>query len=1449
MSQCKHNTGYAPSPLESVPSIGWHAAIPPVGRIMSIASYCLRMVFAVVVLSLSLCLKAQCYRVGDVVTNVDGSRGLVFYLNPDDSGGWMVALDDAVGSAYWGTRFDVPAIDNRDPVSNSMLLSDTAGYANTVALLAYFEGVSGNYAVRNVDVAHGWYVPTAAQLSVLYASLVDIEPLFALHGGTTPNATRYWSSSERDATRAWMVYFTNGHFYGDELKTASAAVRAVRTFSYDTTPFDTTLTYVWNTGDTTPSIEVSPTMTTRYSVSTTNRYGCGNSASHLVVVGNERPQHIYDTVCVGTAYRKYGFDLSADATAAPGLLTRTDTLTDSDCYAVVTLHLYVVATYSEVLDTFVCDGSDFLYNGVSYTDSGVYDQTFTAVNGCDSVVTLHLSTAATYALETFDTVCSDQTVDFGNRTCGQSGVYRYHFTTAQGCDSMVLLHLMVHPIEATDRCDTVCPGTAVSFADTLYSIPGSYSHTYSTVHGCDSMVTLHLVNYETLHLTILGDTLLCQDQVGSGTARLDLGSFPVVSYLWSTGDTTSDIAVTMPGWYGVTTTDTNGCVDSTVVWVDMVAPPLLTIDDIDFCLGNIGQVGPGADFELAVALGGGDCRLSVGSSVSGDTGVCALTSAILSGPWCSPTSPTSWQLQPPTWVVRDTAVDYTLHYADRYGCQYDTMFPISYHQPTERSECDTVVENLMPVQYGGASFYTDVADTLFVFTDRYGCDSVVHYSLHVLRNSRSVVDTEVCDIALPLWWRGHLYMTAGSAFDTLANSVGADSVVELRLSINPSYYLYDSVVTCDAYFWHDSLYRTSTSEGNCPSVMLATDMGCDSVRALLLTLHYANAATVYDTMAESVLPYRYHTHLLWGDTVLTNIHLTNAYGCDSVVEYHLIVNRNVYDTVDSTVCSQALPFVWDGHNFHSQGSCIDTLVSHNGADSIVLMRLWVNMDFAVDRYDTICQGDTLDFYGTVCVQTGTYSHHFQTVDGCDSLIRLHLIVMPSYRFDFYDTVYIGTQRPFEGHLCDTTGEYAYSYTTEWGCDSLRVLHLIAERTVRLDSTVCVNQLPLLWNGVLFAAAGVETAVFADYLGYDSTVVMTLTVLDTSRSDTSAVGCGLFRWNGETYYATGQYTYTGHNALGCDSTAHLVLEIRPNVYDTVSDTFCAGAVYLFAGSYLSQPGVYADTLASANGCDSVVSLVLQQLDYPEVSIAEEHTCSPPLYTLTPRMTEGTLFHWSSDPVDSTTAWDDSLLLANPQQPTRYILTADYRERPLCPASDTLLLMPIVPVTAAVDIIPSVLTFDNPDFEAVDLSTGNTFRYWYVDGMPYADSLSEQIQYSLHLQDDTVVVVLVAANDLCADTVRRLVPLHRTAIYFPNVFTPTQYTNTLFAAKGVGIEHFELWVYTRTGSLVYHSTDINRSWDGTSQGHACPQGVYVYKCRYRSRWSNGYQTATGTVTLLR
>ena len=354
----------------------------------------------------------QTYHVGDLYTAEDGSQGIVFFVAADGSG-WAVALHDAPApSSYsWSlTGSDIPTLPNYDAPSQ-MALADTSGYTNTLAIRNYV-GAGSNCAVWAVDFEHGWYLPAAAQLSLIYAQLPFIQAALTAAGGT-PMQTQhssttyswqdiYWTSTESNGTQAWIIPFTEdagafvswSYYTGTPIqinKNMSARVRAVCSFPppENENIYDTTLTYIWNTGFTEPHFSDVPLQTTDYTVTVSNAYGCINSASVTVTVLDNEPQTYYDTICQGATYNSYGFTLTAEETGNVLDTTLFRIASAEGCESEITLHLTLLAP--DVVEIEEHAGQSFVWNGVTYTEDGTYTQYFNNIHGCDSTVIITLT--------------------------------------------------------------------------------------------------------------------------------------------------------------------------------------------------------------------------------------------------------------------------------------------------------------------------------------------------------------------------------------------------------------------------------------------------------------------------------------------------------------------------------------------------------------------------------------------------------------------------------------------------------------------------------------------------------------------------------------------------------------------------------------------------------------------------------------------------------------------------------------------------------------------------------------------------------------------------------------------------------------------------------------------------------------------------------------------------
>jgi gliding motility-associated-like protein len=90
-----------------------------------------------------------------------------------------------------------------------------------------------------------------------------------------------------------------------------------------------------------------------------------------------------------------------------------------------------------------------------------------------------------------------------------------------------------------------------------------------------------------------------------------------------------------------------------------------------------------------------------------------------------------------------------------------------------------------------------------------------------------------------------------------------------------------------------------------------------------------------------------------------------------------------------------------------------------------------------------------------------------------------------------------------------------------------------------------------------------------------------------------------------------------------------------------------------------------------------------------------------------------------------------------------------------------------------------------------------------------------------------------------------------LWVPNAFTPEgDGLNETFNVHGLTSEFYgyEMQIYDRWGSKVYHSNNIAKGWDGTVNGKNGLPGVYVYIITMRNPLHHVIQFK-GAVTLLR
>ncbi|MFN8393594.1 MAG: hypothetical protein U0176_02865 [Bacteroidia bacterium] len=325
--------------------------------------------------------------------------------------------------------------------------------------------------------------------------------------------------------------------------------------------------YLWSTGATTPTIQVTGLGPQTLWLQGSNIYGC-TSSDTLVLTGVPRPTPNLgpdQSVCPGTpvtftpgpGYNSYGwsnFSTQQSITVSnPG--SYWVSVTDgTGCSGRDTVQLinYPVTPVNLGPDINVCQPSTVLNAGSGYasyawssgattqqitvTTTGTYSVTATTVNGCTTSDAIVVSfNPLSFTLGPDQIVCEPDVVVLDPQLTGN---FTYNWSNGATTPTISLFVPGTHLIDLT----------------------------VSNAFNCTAHDTVVVTIMPTPTSGLMNDTLLCRD------TTITLAVSPgFSSYLWSTGATTQSITLANGGVYSLTATAPNGCIRrDTVLISDLI---------------------------------------------------------------------------------------------------------------------------------------------------------------------------------------------------------------------------------------------------------------------------------------------------------------------------------------------------------------------------------------------------------------------------------------------------------------------------------------------------------------------------------------------------------------------------------------------------------------------------------------------------------------------------------------------------------------------------------------------------------------------------------------------------------------------------------------------------------------------------------------------------------------
>ena len=231
------------------------------------------------------------------------------------------------------------------------------------------------------------------------------------------------------------------------------------------------------------------------------------------------------------------------------------------CDSIVITELIVNQEFQVINTISLCEGESYVEGSSVYTEEGIYNNVYTSIVGCDSIVTTELSFNPYFETLNTVTICEGDQYIEGSSVYTITGTYIDSYASTSGCDSIVITELIVGPVFHTTNTVSMCEGESYVEGSSVYTEAGIYYDVYSSITGCDSVVTTELnllPYYETLNTVAICEV----EQYIEGSS-----------------------VYTITGIYSDSYASTLGC-DSIVITELIVSPVFQATNTVGLCEGD-----------------------------------------------------------------------------------------------------------------------------------------------------------------------------------------------------------------------------------------------------------------------------------------------------------------------------------------------------------------------------------------------------------------------------------------------------------------------------------------------------------------------------------------------------------------------------------------------------------------------------------------------------------------------------------------------------------------------------------------------------------------------------------------------------------------------------------------------------------------------------------------------
>lgn len=342
--------------------------------------------------------------------------------------------------------------------------------------------------------------------------------------------------------------------------------------------------------------------------------------------------------------------------------------------------------------------------------------------------------------------------------------------------------------------------------------------------------------------------------------------------------------------------------------------------------------------------------------------------------------------------------------------------------------------------------------------------------------------------------------------------LGSNQLIETVTTCPGDTLIWDlSIPNAIEYFWIDnyqSAIRPLTEEGEY-IVEVIDEFNCAWLGRTTVVHEAIQVMETVSLCKDEVFPWQ--GRLIETDTTLCEIFPTTT-GCDSTHCLQITFQSNIQRNESWQFCEGEERNI-QGRPIARDTSFCTTYLASNGCDSVICST--VVFEAAIENWLSInlCEGDSYALGNQLLTETGNYEALLSTTNGCDSLIKLSLQVIPSLTSSLDTLIYEGEELRIGNKTFNNSGQYEVLLATQDGCDSLVVLNLEVEPLppIHFFTPTLINPNNRGWGKVFTIYSRLERqATIKQLVIYDAQGRLVFKTQNTAVGDESQAWRGISR---------------------------------------------------------------------------------------------------------------------------------------------------------------------------------------------------------------------------------------------------------------------------------------------------------------------------------------------------